>query len=362
MAKQAVKKPISYLYNLYLDKDKQVKMVEVLQVLEDEVLGKIYPWQYTASAETSSRIETLNFLALKQFLKDSEKYDVKFVYRISARMLDEGNVHKLGELLRDNLILCFDIYNLEKFGEKDSLMGINYLLKRGAVIMIEGNEKAPIEVIMKYPAKYFLLDNRYYNSENIGILAMLKQIADLQGVEVAVYNVNSATNIALYNQFNIDTLCGSYIAKPRRRLDGLDLEKAIIPTSQVISTQTEENLSEGEKAELSENNQDIAEENAEKAEEKESLQEGVAEESTSEADSVDSEVQASVEDVLIENADELAQEDIEYSELHAQAASEVREETEITEEEIEQKEELKAIAESAKQEDTDAEVSSEDNK
>lgn len=348
MAKQAVKKPISYLYNLYLDKDKQVKMVEVLQVLEDEVLGKIYPWQYTASAETSSRIETLNFLALKQFLKDSEKYDVKFVYRISARMLDEGNVHKLGELLRDNLILCFDIYNLEKFGEKDSLMGINYLLKRGAVIMIEGNEKAPIEVIMKYPAKYFLLDNRYYTSENIGILAMLKQIADLQGVEVAVYNVNSATNIALYNQFNIDTLCGSYIAKPRRRLDGLDLERAIIPASQVISTQTEGNSSESEKAELSENKKDIAEENAEI--------------STTEIDEGANEVQASVEDVLIENADELAQEDIEYSELHAQAASEVREETEITEEEIEQKEELKAIAESAKQEDTDTEVSSEDNK
>lgn len=351
MAKQAVKKPISYLYNLYLDKDKQVKMVEVLQVLEDEVLGKIYPWQYTASAETSSRIETLNFLALKQFLKDSEKYDVKFVYRISARMLDEGNVHKLGELLRDNLILCFDIYNLEKFGEKDSLMGINYLLKRGAIIMIEGNEKAPIEVIMKYPAKYFLLDNRYYTSENIGILAMLKQIADLQGVEVAVYNVNSATNIALYNQFNIDTLCGSYIAKPRRRLDGLDLERAIIPTSQVVSTQTEDNSSESERAALSENKQDIAEENA------------VGEESaSSQADSVDSEVQASVEDVLTENADELAQEDIEYSELHAQAASEVREETEITEEEIEQKEELKAIAENAKQEEKDAEVSSEDNK
>lgn len=348
MAKQAVKKPISYLYNLYLDKDKQVKMVEVLQVLEDEVLGKIYPWQYTASAETSSRIETLNFLALKQFLKDSEKYDVKFVYRISARMLDEGNVHKLGELLRDNLILCFDIYNLEKFGEKDSLMGINYLLKRGAVIMIEGNEKAPIEVIMKYPAKYFLLDNRYYTSENIGILAMLKQIADLQGVEVAVYNVNSATNIALYNQFNIDTLCGSYIAKPRRRLDGLDLERAIIPASQVISTQTEDNSSESEQAELSENKKDIAEENAEI--------------STTEIDEGVNEVQASVEDVLIENADELAQEDIEYSELHAQAASEVREETEITEEEIEQKEELKAIAESAKQEDTDTEVSSEDNK
>lgn len=348
MAKQAVKKPISYLYNLYLDKDKQVKMVEVLQVLEDEVLGKIYPWQYTASAETSSRIETLNFLALKQFLKDSEKYDVKFVYRISARMLDEGNVHKLGELLRDNLILCFDIYNLEKFGEKDSLMGINYLLKRGAVIMIEGNEKAPIEVIMKYPAKYFLLDNRYYTSENIGILAMLKQIADLQGVEVAVYNVNSATNIALYNQFNIDTLCGSYIAKPRRRLDGLDLERAIIPASQVISTQTEDNSSESEQAELSENKKDIAEENADI--------------STTEIDEGANEVQASVEDVLIENADELAQEDIEYSELHAQAASEVREETEITEEEIEQKEELKAIAESAKQEDTDTEVSSEDNK
>lgn len=360
MAKQAVKKPISYLYNLYLDKDKQVKMVEVLQVLEDEVLGKIYPWQYTASAETSSRIETLNFLALKQFLKDSEKYDVKFVYRISARMLDEGNVHKLGELLRDNLILCFDIYNLEKFGEKDSLMGINYLLKRGAVIMIEGNEKAPIEVIMKYPAKYFLLDNRYYTSENIGILAMLKQIADLQGVEVAVYNVNSATNIALYNQFNIDTLCGSYIAKPRRRLDGLDLEKAIIPTSQVISTQAEENSSVSENESVNENNQETIGENSEIIE-KEVVQESDAEESTTAID-VDSEVQASVEDVLIENADELAQEDIEYSELHAQAASEVREETEITEEEIEQKEELKAIAESAKQEDTDAEVSSEDNK
>lgn len=338
MAKTAVKKPISYLYNLYLDKDKQVKMVEVLQVLEDEVLGKIYPWQYTASAETSSRIETLNFLALKQFLRDSEKYDVKFVYRVSARMLEEGNVHKLGEMLRDNLILCFDIYNLEKFGEKDSLMGINYLLKRGAVIMIEGNEKAPIEVIMKYPAKYFLLDNRYYNSENVGILAMLKQIADLQGVEVVVYNVNSATNISLYERFNIDTLCGSFIAKPRRRLDGLDLEKAIMPTSNVLSTPTEEKSQD-----IQENNQ--AEEVTENSENNDNI-------STAQEVENESEIE--------EDASELAPEEIEYSELHAQAASEVREETEISEEELEQKEELKALAESAKQDNTDTAVSNEE--
>ena len=115
-------KPITYYYNPFYNLDDELQFLEVWQVLEDDVLGSLYPWQYVATAETSNRIVNLNFLALKNFENDYRKYyDQLFVYKVSAKLLSEGNVHRLASVLQSNLILCFDIYQLEKFGDKDAL-------------------------------------------------------------------------------------------------------------------------------------------------------------------------------------------------------------------------------------------------
>ena len=110
------KKSLSYYYNPFYKNNNELQFLEVWQVLEDDVLGSLYPWQYVATAENSNRIVTLNFLALKNFENDYRKYyDQMFVYKVSPKLLSEGNVHRLGSILQPNLILCFDIYQLENF-------------------------------------------------------------------------------------------------------------------------------------------------------------------------------------------------------------------------------------------------------
>lgn len=232
--KKTIRKPISYCYNPYFEEDRRLAFVEVWQILEDEVLGKLFPWQYRAGAEFSKRIETLNFLAVGHFSQTCAQYtQTPFIFKISARMLDEGNVQRLGAMLKPNLLLCFDIYSLERLGEKDSLMGLKYLIKRGAVIMIEGVERAPIEVLTKYPADYFLLDYRYYNETNRGLLTMVKQLADSKGIRCIVSSVNSAHLRSLFVDNGITVMAGSAFVKPRRRLEGLlnEFQKKAVESS-----------------------------------------------------------------------------------------------------------------------------------
>ena len=212
--------PITYYYNPFYNTNDELQFLEVWQVLEDDVLGSLYPWQYVATAETSNRIVNLNFLALKNFENDYKKYyDQLFVYKVSAKLLSEGNVHRLGSVLQSNLILCFDIYQLEKFGDKDSLKGIKFLQNIGATIMISGVDKAPVDVLLKYQANYYLLDYRYYNEQNKGLVAMIKQLADNNSVTLVVGNVNDKSNLEIFKQNGIEIFAGSALVRPRKKID-----------------------------------------------------------------------------------------------------------------------------------------------
>lgn len=217
-----VKKPVSYCYMPYFDGDGKTEFIEVWQVLEDEVLGVLYPWQYVPAAQASSRIETLNFLALTQFEEDSAKYPTaKFIYKVSSRLLAEGNVHRLAGMLKDNLVLCFDIFQLEAFGDRNSRIGMNFLKKRGAHIMIEGIERAPMDVIAKYSPEYFLLDYRYYNQSNFSLLSIFSGIARQKGIKLVLGNAVNKSNAELFVKEGITTVGGSAYAKPKKKLETL---------------------------------------------------------------------------------------------------------------------------------------------
>ena len=215
-------KPISYFYNPFYTGTTELTAVEVWQVLEDEVLGKLYPWQYTVGAQNSKRIEALNFIALGQFEKDSEKYpDVDFIYKLSVRLLEEGNIQRLAGFIKPNLIMCFDIFQLERMGEKNAMISLNFLKKRNARIMIEGIARAPIELLSKYPVEYFLLDSRYYSEDNQGLLKLVKSLADSKNIKLMVCNVNNEANIPVFVKNNIKTLSGPVIVKPRKRIENI---------------------------------------------------------------------------------------------------------------------------------------------
>lgn len=220
--KSGPKKAVTYYYNPFYKNDEELQFLEVWQVLEDDVLGSLYPWQYVNSAETSNRIVTLNFLALKNFENDYKVYyDQMFMYKVSAKLLSEGNVHRLGSILQPNLILCFDIYQLEKFGDRAAIAGLNFLANIGATIMISGVDRAPVDILLKYPTTYFLLDYRYYTSQNKGVITMLKNIADQGNITLVVGNVNSRDNLSIFKDNGVEIYAGSALVRPKRKIDSL---------------------------------------------------------------------------------------------------------------------------------------------
>ncbi|MEG1395018.1 MAG: EAL domain-containing protein [Clostridia bacterium] len=220
--KATVKKPINYCYNPFFHKDGKLDCIETWQVLEDELLGTLYPWQYSSSAQLSKRIETLNFIALTNFQDDSARFpQVRFVYKVSARLLTEENIQRLSSFITPQLILCFDLFQLEKLGEKNAMVGLNFLRRHGATIMLEGISRAPIEVVTKYPANMFLLDYRFYNQANIGVLAMIKQLADNKKIDIVVSDVVNAELLQAFYDAKIDIYGGSAIEKPKKRIESI---------------------------------------------------------------------------------------------------------------------------------------------
>lgn len=227
------KKSLSYYYNPFYKNNNELQFLEVWQVLEDDVLGSLYPWQYVATAENSNRIVTLNFLALKNFENDYRKYyDQMFVYKVSPKLLSEGNVHRLGSILQPNLILCFDIYQLEKFGDRAAITGLNFLSNIGATIMIEGVDKAPVDILLKYPTTYFLLDYRYYSNQNKGLIAMMKGIASQNNITIVVGNVNNKANLDIFKSNGIDVFAGSALVRPKRKPDSFIVDATTIEQSE----------------------------------------------------------------------------------------------------------------------------------
>ena len=192
------------------------------QILEDEILGKLYPWQYTPAASMSSRIETLNFQALTNFTQDITQYrDVPFIYKLSARLLDEGNVHRLAQSDLPMLYMCFDIYALEAFGEKNSRMGLNFLRKRGAKIMIEGIERAPVDVIAKYKPDAYMIDYRYFNESNKSMLSLFHMATKEFSPLFVVSNVVNTANLQWFKDAGCTLWGGSAFSKPKKRLSNV---------------------------------------------------------------------------------------------------------------------------------------------
>ena len=167
----------------------------------------------------SSRIEVLNFQALANFSQDVITYhDVPFIYKLSARLLEEGNVHRLAQSDLPNLYMCFDIYALEAFGERNSRMGLNFLRKRGAKIMIEGIERAPVDVIAKYRPDAYLIDYRYFNEGNKSMLSLFHMATKEFDPVFVVGNVVNKTNLQWFVDAGCTLFGGSAFSKPKKRL------------------------------------------------------------------------------------------------------------------------------------------------
>ena len=88
-------------------------------------------------------------------------------------------------------------------------------------IMIEGIERAPMDVIAKYVPEYFLLDYRYYNQSNFSLLSIFANLAGQKGIKLVLGNVVNKNNVDLFGKEGVTVFSGSAFAKPKKKLETL---------------------------------------------------------------------------------------------------------------------------------------------
>ena len=222
----ALATPIVYFYDAAINEAGEVQYLNVQQVLNDKFLGKMIPQEYFAIAESSSRIEELNFIALENLVKDcNENPTIRFAIKISCRLLlKQETLTKLVEKMKTengNLILAFDCAMLEAVGFV-GISAINTLKSQGALIMIDNAESASMRVLTEYDFDYLRLDARYYNGDSSKRLAHLDMItgyAKVEGITTTSINTEHKEEARILLDHGVQVIQGDAVARPMRLIN-----------------------------------------------------------------------------------------------------------------------------------------------
>lgn len=221
----ALAEPVVYFYDGALNADNSINYVHATQVLNDKFMGKLLPHLFFAAAEGSNRIERLNFLCLKQIIKDSEDNpDYSFCTEISCRLLLKPKTRdRLVKMLKESgraekLILAFDGALIEASG-KEAYDGINAVKNCGARIMIDNTENSGARVLTEIPIDYLRFDARYYNETETNRnahLGMLTAYAKTVGITASSVNVNTVKEAGFLIGRGVDVIQGYAVCEPKR--------------------------------------------------------------------------------------------------------------------------------------------------
>ena len=222
----ALATPIVFFYDAAIDEDGKVQYLNVQQLLNDKFLGKMLPQEYFAIAESSTRIEELNYIALENVVKDcNANPDLRFAVKISCRLLlKQETLTKLVDKMRTenkNLILAFDCAMLEAVGFV-GISAINTLKSQGALIMIDNAESASMRVLTEYEFDYLRLDARYYNGDSTKRLAHLDMItgyADVQNIITTSINCEHKEEARILLDHGVKVIQGDAVARPMRLIN-----------------------------------------------------------------------------------------------------------------------------------------------
>ncbi|GEM_PF-1979676 len=222
----ALATPIVFFYDAAIDEEGKVQYLNVQQVLNDKFLGKMIPQEYFAIAESSSRIEELNFIALDNVVKDcNENPDIRFVVKISCRLLlKQETLTKLVDKMHTehgNLILAFDCAMLEAVGYV-GISAINTLKTQGALIMIDNAESASMRVLTEYEFDYLRLDARYYggdSSKRLAHLDMITGYAAVQNIITTSINCEHKEEARILLDHGVKVIQGDAVARPMRLIN-----------------------------------------------------------------------------------------------------------------------------------------------
>lgn len=223
----AITEPIIYFFDSALTRENVNAYLNIQQVLQDKFLGKMLPQQYFAVAESSGRIEQLNFLAVKEAVTccdENPKYN--FCVKISCRMLTKGSAFerllKYSKTENNNLIMAFDCALLEVLG-LEGMQAIEKLKENGIKIMLDNTESAGLKVLTEYVLDYLRFDARYYKEENLRTTAhldMLTSYCKVQGILTASVNVDSNKEAKYLMMHGVDIIQGFVIEEPKRTIAG----------------------------------------------------------------------------------------------------------------------------------------------
>lgn len=232
----ALTEPIVYFYDGAMSTDNTLAFINVQQVLNDKFMGKVIPQTYFAVAELSTRIEQLNFLALKEVVENCDANPkLNFALKISCRMLAKREIMK--RMLKAvktenaNLILAFDCQGLNYLGEY-GLSSLKELRDNDVKLMLDGMENVKMRFLTECDVEFMRFDSRYYNEENLRSVAQLEMLTGYAKVQNVVPVADGVENLKVAKfllQHGITAIQGACVAQPKRLIAAAVKEAKKLP-------------------------------------------------------------------------------------------------------------------------------------
>lgn len=215
--------PILYFYNAVLNKEGNVKLFNVYQVLQDRFLGKLVPQLWRAVAESTDRILEMDMANLIEQIKICEEYpDYDFVLTISTRFFTKPAVlAKLIALIDrpiSNLVMAFDCVSLQNLGTA-AKSGLGEIKAKGVKVILDNTEKVSMTTLSELEFDYLRIDSRYYelgNFKSEGFLRLLTGWAQEIGIPTIATYCDHEDMVEYMLYMGVDLVQGNAVSRPMR--------------------------------------------------------------------------------------------------------------------------------------------------
>lgn len=233
-AEMAQHKPVDLLFRGAVDaksKDKKVQFVDVVEILNDRYLGRMYALNYFAIAENTVRINELNLIAVKELanyhlaMRKNFLIPEKTVYclPITTRFLESDedfalllSALKEGGYKKGSLILSFFGVSLDRLG--DGAKKRYMRLRRGGYKTASsgfGEDFNSLDVFTGVKFDYLRCEAAYFDTDPTKkkLLSMLIRFCNASKMTLIMDGVNTSAQYTRFKKSGVKILTGDAVSK-----------------------------------------------------------------------------------------------------------------------------------------------------
>lgn len=274
-AEMAQHKPVDLLFRGAVDaksKDKKVQFVDVVEILNDRYLGRMYALNYFAIAENTVRINELNLIAVKELanyhlaMRKNFLIPEKTVYclPITTRFLESDedfalllSALKEGGYKKGSLILSFFGLSLDRLG--DGAKKRYMRLRRGGYKTASsgfGEDFNSLDVFTGVKFDYLRCEAAYFDTDPAKkkLLLMLIRFCNANKMTLIMDGVNTAAQYTRFKKAGVKILTGDAVLKETEYVTNayLGLSEPVGDKKTAYIAKLQKVLDANERAELAE--------------------------------------------------------------------------------------------------------------